>query len=260
MENLHPHIAIRALQEFWLNDLSRGYIQIVRDRLALEDEEAKAVLTEVYVTLIKLTAPFMPFITEKIWQELKERRIVKEESVHLCEWPKTDSKKINEKLEKGFLNGMKIIEKGMAERDLAKIGLKWPLAGAIVETPEKIGDEIKKIIEKQLNIKKIEIKETDKSETSVKIDSKMTPELEAEGFSRELARKIQAERKNAGLKKGDLINLKIYCDLELKNMFETHLNFLKERTNSKKIDFLEGGSKKAAITKIKDKNIGIEID
>ena len=39
--NLHPHFAVRELQDFWLNDFSRGYIQFVRDRLSAEDKEAK---------------------------------------------------------------------------------------------------------------------------------------------------------------------------------------------------------------------------
>ena len=47
LENLHPHLAIRELRNFWLNDFSRGYIQFVRDRLAAENKEAKFVVKEV---------------------------------------------------------------------------------------------------------------------------------------------------------------------------------------------------------------------
>ncbi len=54
LESLHPHLATRALQDFWLNDLSRGYIQIVRDRIASEDKTVKFILKEIYVDLIKL--------------------------------------------------------------------------------------------------------------------------------------------------------------------------------------------------------------
>ena len=45
---------------------------------------------------------------------------------------------------------------------------------------------------------------------------------------------------------------------DLKKMFLLNIEFLKERTNSKKIDFIEGGSKKAILSSIKDKNIGLE--
>ncbi len=259
LENLHPHLASRAVVDFWLNDLSRGYIQFVRDRLSSDDNEVKHVLNEVYLNILKLSAPFIPFITEKIWRELKERGIVKNESIHLEDWPKSEKKKIDEKLQKDFDIALKVIEKGMSERDLTKIGLKWPLLKAHIEMNEKISDEVKKIIEKQLNVKGIEMRKIDGNEINVKLHTQMTPELEAEGFSRELARKIQAERKNAGLKKGDMINLKIYCDEDLIVMFKANLEFLMERTNSKKIDFHSGGSTKAALIKIKDKNIGIEL-
>ena len=69
------------LQDFWLNDLSRGYIHLVRDRLASNDLEAKFVLKEVYVTLIKLCAPIIPFVTENSWQNLLNKKIVKESHI-----------------------------------------------------------------------------------------------------------------------------------------------------------------------------------
>src|SRR3989344_1450551 len=75
MESFHPHLAARALQEFWLKDFSRGYIQIIRERLSEDDVAAQNVLREVYLNLIKLCAPFVPFIMEKIWLELKEDKI-----------------------------------------------------------------------------------------------------------------------------------------------------------------------------------------
>jgi len=93
LENLHPHLATRAIRDFWINDFSRGYIQLVRDRLSAEDKSAKYVLKEVYVVLIKLCAPIIPFVAESVWQFLKDKKIVKEESVHLSSWPKADKKK-----------------------------------------------------------------------------------------------------------------------------------------------------------------------
>jgi len=121
LENLHPHTAIRALQDFWLNDLSRGYIQIVRNRISEEDKAVEFILNEIYVNLTKLCAPIIPFIAEKIWQDLKVKKIVKEESVHLCELPQYDKKKIDKKLEEKFYIAFQIIEKGLAERVVCRI-------------------------------------------------------------------------------------------------------------------------------------------
>ena len=251
MENLHPYLAARALQDFWLNDLSRGYIQMVRNRLADGEEGTKYVLKEVYLTLLKLASPMIPFSTEKIWQSLREKKIVKEESVHLCDWPKADRNKVNKKLEQDFENILKIIESGLAERDKEKIGLKWPLAEAEVRCNFVIGKSLYGIIEKQLNIKKLKFSKEEQKTTmslansplksqikgiSVSLDTQITYELEAEGYAREMARQVQAFRKELGLQKENKIELFIFSDEELKKMLEKFRKFLMERTNSVKLE------------------------
>ena len=101
-ESLHPHLATRALQEFWLNDFSRGYIQMVRERISVNDEDVSYVMKEVYLTILKLAAPIIPFVTDAVWQNLRSKIKLSEESVHLCDWPKVDVKLINRKLENSF--------------------------------------------------------------------------------------------------------------------------------------------------------------
>jgi isoleucyl-tRNA synthetase len=239
IENMHIHLAARALQDFWLNDLSRGYIQMVRDRLAEGEENARQTLREVYLVLLKLASPMIPFTTEKVWQSLRERKIVKEESVHLTDWPKEDISKINRTLNRHFTEIFKIIEAGLAERDKERIGLKWPLAEAIVfvNNPKTIR-AYEEIIKKQLNVKSVKTIKSDKEEWKVELDTEMTPELEAEGYAREMLRQVQAFRKELGMKKEDKIELFIFSDDELRNMLEKFREFILERTNSEKLEFL----------------------
>lgn len=260
IEKLHPHFASRELQNFWLNDFSRRYIQFVRDRLSQGDGEAKYILKEVYLTLIKLCAPFIPFITEKAWQDLKTKKVVKEESIHLCDWPKSDTKKVDKKLEEEFEIVFQIIEKGLAERDKLKIGLKWPLASAKIETDIKLKKELQEIISRQLNVKKIEIKKG--KNISVKFNTKMTLELEAEGYAREMARKIQAFRKKLCLEKKDKVDIFIVADEDFKNILEKQKVFIKQRTNAKKLEVVTTGKerfKNINEFKIKDKRGKIAI-
>jgi len=175
-----------------------------------------------------------PFITEKLWQNINGK-----ESVHLQQFPKVEKGKINLKLEKEMKLVLKIIEAGLAERDKAGIGLKWPLSMAEITTYNQIPKDLQKIIIRQLNVKKIEIKKAGKGkskEIKVQLDTKITPELEAEGFARELSRKIQAERKNKGLVKSDKINLEILTDKNSVDKLKKFLNFIKNRTNSEKIN------------------------
>ncbi len=187
-----------------------------------------------------------------------------EESVHLSNWPKINNKKIDDKLEQEFQNAMKIIEMGLAERDKIQIGLKWPLAKITISTDKKLGKEILEIVSRQLNVKKAEIKNS--KEMEALFDTKMTPELEAEGYAREISRQVQAFRKELGLKKTDNIELAIFCDDELRKMLEMQKKFVADRTNSTEIELFSQNVttdkerfKKNIEFKIKDKRgkIGI---
>ena len=237
LENLHPYLAARALQDFWLNDLSRGYIQFVRERLSENDGAAKFILNEIYLGIVKMCSPMIPFLSDKIWQELREKSIVKEESVHLCSWPKFDKKLINQKLQEEFKIALEIIEVGLRERDKVQIGLKWPLAKATIKCYEKISKELQELIKTQLNIKILEIKVEKDAKVLVELDTKMTPELQAEGYAREISRKVQAARKNAGFVKTDKIKLAIVLDNKIKNLVKDQIGFIKERTNASSLSF-----------------------
>lgn len=262
LEKMHPHLAMRALQDFWLNDLSRGYIQFIRDRLSNRGKGAQYFLKEIYIGLLKLCAPFLPFITEDIWQKLKKQMNL-EESVHLTDWPKSDKKLIDKRLEANFDLALEIIEKGLAERDKAKVGLKWPLAKAIVTSEKAISKELQEIIKNQLNVKNIEInkKTTDTKQVTVRLDTKLTLELEAEGYAREISRKIQAARKKEGFVKTDKIDLCLKISNKLEKLLKNQLDFIKERVNAK--DLVINGNKTYKYRfqgKIKSENIVILFD
>jgi isoleucyl-tRNA synthetase len=89
---------------------------------------------------------------------------------------------------------------------------------------------------KQLNVKKVVLSI---GEEKVILDTRITPELEAEGYSREFARNVQSARKKKGFKKGDLVSLIVWTDQKTKEKLLLNINFLLERTNSKKIEFTD---------------------
>lgn len=243
---------VQKIEQFIVFDLSRGYIKMIRER----SDEVGEVLSEIRIGLIKLIAPIMPFISEKIWLELRDKKAVDEESVHLSEFPEQNNKKINEKLENEFIKVAKIIELGLAERDKSKIGLKWPLAGATIYSEDDLDEGYEEIISRQLNVKKI-LWEKGK-ETKIELDLKMTPELEAEGFAREISRKVQAERKNAGLKKGELIELDLGVSEKLRKILKDQMEFIKERTNSSKLNFIDMKSEESKnVLTVKDEKIAV---
>ncbi|MEK6918348.1 MAG: isoleucine--tRNA ligase [Nanoarchaeota archaeon] len=226
LEKFHLDTSFSEMQNFVVNDFSRGYIKMTRDR-----EDNKEIVGEVLEKISLILAPFVPYISEEIYKSFGKN------SVHLSEWPKTDKKKIDKKLEEEFRNMLRLIEIGLAERDKIQIGLKWPLKSVDIKAKLDVRKEVLELIKSQLNVKEIYFNKVEKLDTpSVKLDTKLTPELEAEGYARELSRKIQAFRKEIGLQKNQMVVTTIIVDEKFKNILEKHKNFIKERTNSKKLE------------------------
>ena len=73
----------------------------------------------------------------------------------------------------------------------------------------------------------------------VVLDLKLTPELEEEGYARQISRQVQAFRKEIGLEKKDKIILHISSDKDAVKMFNSQKNMILERTNSKSIEITE---------------------
>ena len=248
MEEYRIDEIIREMENLFL-DLSRVYVQFTRNKANSKDSgKVLYAVEEVYLSVLKMFSIICPFITDKLWKDIGEK-----ESIHLSDWPEYDEKKIDAKLEEEFLHVLKIIELGMAARDKEKAGLKWPLAKATITTEKPVNKELQEIISRQLNVKKIEIKKG--KEEKVELNTKMTEELEIEGYAREIARNIQSERKKAGLVKQDEIELVIIMQESFVNKLKLQEKFIKERVNAKKIEILSTTNKKlkhSARFKIKD--------
>ena len=253
--------ATKAITSF-IEDLSLGYVKLNRERFNQKDKNAVDTLKKILEDFSKTIAPFMPFIAENIWQRITKNNFENSnESVHLQEWIKFKENLIDEKLMKKIELMRETISKGLKERDKLRIGLKWPLIEASISTTNSVlKEEFKEIIKSQLNIKRIKIKKA--KETNVKFDTKMTPELEAEGYAREMSRQIQAFRKKLGLEKKNKVETFIITDDKFKKILQKQEDFIKERTNSKRVEIVTTNKerfKNETIFKIKDKRgrIGI---
>ncbi len=225
----------QKIEDFVVNDLSKTYIQIIRDR----EGEVFDVLREIRDKLLAIIAPIMPFIAEETWIKLFHEKLVKEESIYLSSWPKIDSRKIDKNLEGRFNMIMGIIESGLAARDKAGINLRWPLTSAtIMGEGLKLKKEDEEIIMNQLNVKKIIYKESsvDKKDISVNLDTTQNIELESEGYAREISRQIQAFRKKLGLEKSQKVETIILTDDGFAKVLESQKQYIQDRTNSKKLE------------------------
>lgn len=229
LEQYQIEKALNPLIDFIINDFSKTYIKMIRER---DDANVKNVVGEILEACAKMLAPFAPNISDVVYQAFGK------ESVHLSEWPSFEAKKIDADLEAAFSDVLKVIERGLAARDALKVGLRWPLGEAIITGPEAPKNALHEIIKQQLNVKKVSTRKG--SELTIEFDTTMTPALEAEGFAREIARRIQAARKDAGLSKEDRIELVLSCSNDLKKKLEMQKEFILERTGSVLIAFSDG--------------------
>ncbi len=252
-------------------ELSRTYIQSIRDKAALgtraEKQMVLSVINEAMMNCLKLMSPITPFLTEMVYQNLREKFKLKKESVHLLGWPKHDEKKIDAKLESAFEVMKDIIQAGLAAREKAQLGVRWPLAEMIVVTKDKETNaavkKLSELIKSQLNVKRVKVANAFKTtkgyeESEIKggklhINTKLTPELEGEGLARELMRRIQNLRKEAGLRKVDEIELVIVTDNKTAKLIEKQKLQIKEKVGAKHIEMTAGEPKKAYSRKSEEK-------
>jgi isoleucyl-tRNA synthetase len=290
MEQYLLHRIVRSISDFILEDLSRWYIQLVRPRTWIEQDDpdklaAYATIYEVLVKLCKLMAPFSPFLSESIYQNLVKGLNEKApDSVHMCEWPAAQKELIDKRLEDSMAMVRDISEAASNARQNAGRKLRWPVKEIVIAPSREVDiGQLENVLKGQTNSKKITIlspgqkpamdiemspvhrkigpvfkgdarlvvealaaaspqeikrqldvgpaqlnygdksfaitkemvqfKETPPENLSgaefsagfVYVDLTLTPELEAEGYSREIIRRIQDMRKEMDLKVEDQI-------------------------------------------------------
>ncbi len=90
LENFDIHEATQALYQFVWRDLADVYIEASKPQLL--DDATKAntqgILLAALKQSLKLLHPFMPFLTEVLWQELKKNELVEEDLLLIASWPK----------------------------------------------------------------------------------------------------------------------------------------------------------------------------
>ena len=217
--------ALSAVIPF-VDDASNWYVRRSRRRFwKSEDDADKAqayqTLHYVLVRLSLVLAPFTPFLAEELYQHLTGG-----ESVHLLDWP-TDNP-VDERVLADMRRTRELIAGGLALRmertdDYGQIKIRQPLSYASY-TGERLGSYYEKIMQEELNVKRVSWVEdlakyqvsgvVNEAETEawLELDKHLTPELEAEGLSREVIRVVQKARKDAGLSVDDRILLTLSTD------------------------------------------------
>jgi len=147
-------------------ELSRRYVQYTRDKV---HEDPELVLSTIYKVLFELTKMFStvcPFITEKIFLGLKDEFGLEKDSISFYDWPGYKKEIINDLLEEEVNLAEQIIQAGLAAREKAKIGVRWPLKEikVISRNPgiKRTLTAMQDTIKSKLNIKEIKYEKESK--------------------------------------------------------------------------------------------------
>ena len=150
--------AARMIQDF-TDELSNWYVRLNRDRFwagEMNKDKIDAFMTlyTALETLTRLAAPFVPFVTEQVYQNIvRSVNADAPESVHLCEYPVADTSLINKEIEKEMALAAKVVELGRAARNASSMKNRQPLSEIYVVADYELTDEYKNIVLNELNIR-----------------------------------------------------------------------------------------------------------
>ncbi len=160
-ENYDVPRATRPIQEF-VDELSNWYVRLSRRRFWDEDPAAFATLYEVLVTVAKLLAPAMPFVSDELYRNLVVSADESApDSVHLSTWPEVNEAVIQDDVIRDMRVAMKLVSLGRAARESVQMGVRQPLATAQFVTREnnEVGavTRLADLIKDELNVKAVEV-------------------------------------------------------------------------------------------------------
>ena len=164
LENYKIPETARALDDF-VDQMSNWYVRRSRERFwakGMEQDKINAYMTlyTALVTVAKLAAPMIPFMTEDIYRNLVcVNDPSAPESVHLCDFPVANPAYVDKQLEEDMEEVLKIVVMGRAARNTANIKNRQPIGTMFVKAEKALSDFYQEIIEEELNVK--EVKFTD---------------------------------------------------------------------------------------------------
>jgi isoleucyl-tRNA synthetase len=251
-ETFNMHTATRPLRDFIVEDLSRWYIPLIRQRTWIEkDDPAKisayATLYEVLSKLTMAMAPISPHITEEMYKNLSGEK----ESVHFENWVTHDENAIDIQLEKDMNVVRKYVEAEAAAREKSGIKRRWPVLGSYaVPKDEESGKSLRnltdiittatstlsfEVTEPEWEISK-EHSTADFEFGTVTLDIEQNDEIRSKGYAREVVRRIQQMRKGEDLDIEAFIEANVETTDEIAGLLERERDYISTETRAKTLN------------------------
>mgnify|MGYP000324329542 CR=1 FL=1 len=164
MDDFENDKAVEELLDFVVEDVSRFYIQVVRERMWEEEDSASkqaayATLYRVLESVAALFAPFTPFVAEQVYGALTGDS--GHPTVHMCDWPEVDADLHDPALEREIEVVREVEEAGSNARQQAERKLRWPVTRVVVDVDsDDVADAVRAqeaIIADRLNARAVEV-------------------------------------------------------------------------------------------------------
>jgi isoleucyl-tRNA synthetase len=158
LENFDTAGSGRLLAQF-VDDLSNWYVRRSRQRFWSADADALATLYECLETVSRLLAPFVPFLTERVWQDVvRPGSPAAVDSVHLSSWPTPDPARADDALRSDMDLTRRLVEVGRAARKATAIRTRQPLGRALVSLhgDRGLSPQLLQEIAEELNVRSVE--------------------------------------------------------------------------------------------------------
>jgi isoleucyl-tRNA synthetase len=253
--------ALAILEAFVIDTLSRLYVPMIRKELWTDDPETLERRKQIYAilhytlkTVTLLFNPVTPYLSEALYQKVYRKLNRKlPASINFESWPKPDEKMRNQTLEAEFDVLFKCVSLVYAARQQAKLKRRWPLGKMIMVAPEKVSNTLKGVESLFLeltNVKAVEYAKevpeyvasenwvsASEGEVYVFVSGHRDEKLLGEGLMRDLARRVQALRKELGYVPTDVLDAVHIAELDDESigLLESYLQEMAELVRARKV-------------------------
>jgi len=261
LETCEFNVALAGLEDYVIETVSRLYVPMVRKELWTDDPETLNRRLAIYTTLwhvlktvTLLFNPVTPHLSEALHQRVyRKLDPTLPETVNLEDWPKPDEKLRSKKVEDEFKTLFQSVSIVYATRQSAKLKRRWPLSRVVIVADEEVCRTLKGVEELFLELANVKTAEflreapsyvqeegwvsTAEADMEVYLDAHRNEKLLGEGLMRDLARRVQALRKELGYMPTDILSAVHIAELDDESieLLKPYLEDMQELVRAKKI-------------------------